>query len=126
VKGERLRGAGSIRLENKSGWLVSGGILASLLASLCCVGPLILTLLGVSGAAALSRFEVLRVPMILLVIGVFSIAGVVLYRKRSTCEPGSICADPKKFRKMVLFYLIGLAIALFIMTSPQWIAWLFI
>lgn len=35
------------KIENKSGWLVGGGILASIIASLCCVGPLILTLLGV-------------------------------------------------------------------------------
>lgn len=113
------------KIENKSGWLVGGGILASIIASLCCVGPLILTILGVSGAAALSKFETLRVPMILLVLLFFSVAGFVLFRKRNSCEPGSICADPKKFRKMVIFYWLGLMIALLGITSPQWVALLF-
>lgn len=113
------------KIENKSGWLVSGGILASIIASLCCVGPLILTILGVSGAAALSRFGALRVPMILLVLGFFGTAGFALYRKKKSCEPGSICADPRKFRKMIIFYWVGLAIALLGIASPQWIAWFF-
>jgi mercuric ion transport protein len=113
------------KIENKSGWFVGGGILASIIASLCCVGPLILTLLGVSGAAVLSKFETLRIPMILLVLVFFSVAGFVLYQKRNSCEPGSICADPKKFKKMVIFYWIGLVIALLGITSPQWVAWLF-
>lgn len=113
------------KIENKSGWLVGGGILASIIASLCCVGPLILTLLGVSGAAVLSKFETLRIPMILLVLVFFGVAGFVLYQKRNNCEPGSICADPKKFKKMVIFYWIGLVIALLGVTSPQWVVWLF-
>ena len=116
---------GANKIENKSGWFVGGGIIASIIASLCCVGPLILTILGVSGAAALSKFEALRVPMIFLVIVLFGIAGFVLYRKRNSCEPGSICADPKKFRRMAIFYWIGLVIALLGITSPQWVAWLF-
>ncbi|MBX7230956.1 MAG: mercury transporter [Bdellovibrionales bacterium] len=113
------------KIENKSGWLVGGGILASMIASLCCVGPLILTLLGVTGAAALSKFEILRVPLILLVFLLFGVAGVVLFRKRKSCDPGSICADPKKFRKMVIFYWLGLMIAALGITSPQWITLLF-
>lgn len=113
------------KIENKSGWLVGGGILASILASLCCVGPLILTLLGLSGAAALSKFETIRFPMILLVLLFFAIAGFVLFQKRNSCEPGSICADPKKFRKMVIFYWFGLTVAILGITSPQWVALLF-
>ena len=110
-------------VENKSGWLVGGGIVASLAASLCCIGPLVLTILGVSGAAVLAKFEVIRTPMIALVLIFFGIAGFVLYRKRNSCEPGSICADPKKFKKMILFYWIGLMIAVLGITSPQWVAW---
>jgi len=112
-------------LENKSGWLVGGGIVASVLASLCCIGPLVLTLLGISGAATLSRFESIRAPMIGVVIVLFGAAGFMLYRKRNSCEIGSICSDPKKFRKMVIFFWIGLVVALLGVTSPQWVASLF-
>ncbi len=113
------------KIENKAGWLVGGGIIASVLASLCCVGPLVLTLLGVSGAAVLSQFGALRVPMIIIVLVLFGIAGISLYRKRKSCEVGSICADPKKFRKMVIFYWVGFVIAILGIASPQWIALFF-
>lgn len=99
--------------------------MASILASLCCIGPLILTLLGVSGAAALSKFEFLRLPMTGLVLLLFGVTGFVLYRKRKSCEPDSICADPKKFKKMISFYWIGLVLAILMVSSPVWIAWLF-
>jgi mercuric ion transport protein len=115
----------SINVENKSGWLVGGGIIASLAASVCCIGPLVLTILGVSGAAALSKFEAIRTPMIGLVLIFFGIAGFSLYRKRNHCAPDSICADPRKFRRMAAFFWVGLVVALLGITSPQWIAWLF-
>jgi len=112
-------------IENKSGWFVTGGVVASLIASLCCIGPLVLTILGISGAATLSRLDVLRLPMIVIVLLLFGLAGVSLYRKRKVCEPGSICADPKKYRRMILFYWVGFVLAIIGITSPQWVVWLF-
>ncbi len=113
------------KVGNKSGWLVTTGIIASMLVPLCCVGPLILTILGVSGAAALAKFDVIRVPMLILVLVLFGVAGFTLYRRRNSCEPGSICADPKKYRKMVIFYWIGVSVAVLGITSPQWVVWFF-
>ncbi|PIU01040.1 MAG: mercury transporter [Bdellovibrionales bacterium CG10_big_fil_rev_8_21_14_0_10_45_34] len=113
------------KIENKSGWLVGGGVLASIVASICCIGPLVLTVLGISGAAALSKFETLRIPMIVFVLISFGIAGFSLYQKRNSCEQGSICADPSKFRRMVAFYWIGLVIAILGISSPQWVVFLF-
>ncbi|RME14157.1 MAG: mercury transporter [Bdellovibrio sp.] len=112
-------------IENKSKWFVGGGILAAFTASLCCVGPLILTLLGVSGAAALSKLDVLRIPMILVVATLFGVSGYLLYKKKKVCEPGSICADPKKYRKMIVAYWAGLLVAILGITSPYWIPILF-
>ena len=34
----------------RNGWLAAGGVVGSILASACCVVPLLLVLLGVSGA----------------------------------------------------------------------------
>lgn len=113
------------KIENKSGWLIGGGIVASIIASLCCVGPLVLTIIGVSGAAVVSKFDIVRIPMILLVISLFGIAGLTLYRKRIHCELGLICVTPKKHREMIIFYWIGFVISLLAITSPLWIAWLF-
>jgi len=113
------------KLENKSGWLIAGGVLAALVASICCVGPLILTILGISGAAVLAKFEFLRMPMLLVVGLAFGIAGYSLFKKRNSCEPGSICADPKKFRLLIILYIIGLVVALALASSPTWLVWMF-
>lgn len=110
--------------ENKSGWLVGSGVVAAMGASLCCIGPLIFTLLGVSGAAALTKFSVLRVPMIFIVILVFGVAGFSLYKKRDICEPGSPCVDPKKYRLMQWIYWTGLVISALGVSSPYWVIWI--
>lgn len=117
---ERLK-----NLENKSNWFIGGGVIAAFTASLCCVGPLILTLMGVSGGAVLAKLDILRIPMIIIVTVLFGVAGYSLFKKREICEPGSICADPKKYKKMVIAYWLGLTIAILGVTSPNWIAWLF-
>ncbi|MBY0413186.1 MAG: organomercurial lyase MerB, partial [Bdellovibrionales bacterium] len=57
-------------IENKTGIFI-GGILAGFLALLCCIGPLVLTILGVSGAAVLSKFEFLRVPLTIAIAVLF-------------------------------------------------------
>jgi mercuric ion transport protein len=113
------------QIESKSGIFIGSGVAAGIVASICCVGPLVLTLLGVSGAAALTQLDILRWPMIIAVIALFSISGVSLYRKRRSCESGSLCGDPKKFRKMITAYWIGLAIAIVGITSPNWVVWIF-
>jgi len=109
--------------SSKSGLLVGGGLVAGLLASVCCVGPLILTILGVSGAAVLTKFEFLRWPMIGAVAILFGVAGRNLYRKRNACQPGELCADPKTWRKLAIGYWLGLVVALGAVTSPYWVNW---
>lgn len=112
-------------IENKTGLFIGTGVIAGLLASLCCIGPLILTVLGISGAAALAKFDAFRVPLIFLVIGIFSFAGYTLFKKRRVCEPRSICADPKKYRKMVIAYWVGLGFAILGLASPYIVALIF-
>lgn len=112
-------------IENRTGLFIGTGVVAALLASLCCIGPLFLTILGVSGAAAFAKFDVIRGPLIFLVIGIFSFAGHTLYKKRKVCEPGSICSDPKKYRKMLVAYWVGLVIAIVGLVSPYIVAWIF-
>ncbi|MAE73532.1 MAG: mercury transporter [Bdellovibrionaceae bacterium] len=111
--------------ENKSGWLIGGGVLASITTAICCIGPLVLTILGVSGAAVLAKFEIIRVPMIIIVVALFGAAGFYLFRKKDVCEPGSICADPKKYKNMVRAYWIGLVLAILGIFSPYWVTWFF-
>ena len=113
-------------IKNKPNFLVGGGLFASILASTCCVGPLVLTLLGISGSATLSRIEPIRIPMMIAVAILFIIAGVKLYKPLAVCEPGSLCADSIKLKKMKIIYWLGLIIAVLVLTSPQWLPLIFL
>jgi mercuric ion transport protein len=75
-----------------------GGVLAALLSSLCCLGPLVLVTLGISGAwiANLAALE----PYRPLFLGVAVVCMVLAYRyiygapAPAECEPGTLCALP--------------------------------
>lgn len=82
-----------------SGVLAFGG-LAAILASSCCLGPLVLVMLGFGGAwiGNLSALEPYR-PMFL---GFTAIALVIaayrIYRPQQTCDADGNCATPKSLR----------------------------
>jgi mercuric ion transport protein len=73
--------------------LVAGG-LASVIASACCLGPLILVTLGISGAW-ISNLAILE-PYRPVFIGAALTAMVFAYRRifrpAQACKPGEICA----------------------------------
>ena len=41
--------------NDKQGWLAAGGLIGAVLASSCCIVPLMLVIVGVSGACLTSR-----------------------------------------------------------------------
>ncbi len=78
------------------GTLLIGG-LAAILASTCCIGPLMLLMLGISGAwiGNLTALEPYRPAF----IGVAAVALFWSYRQifrpAVVCEPGEVCAVPQ-------------------------------
>lgn len=78
------------------GPLAAGGI-AALLASACCLGPLVLVTLGVSGAW-IGNLTVLT-PYRPIFIGVALVAMFFawrrIYRPMEQCRPGELCAVPQ-------------------------------
>jgi hypothetical protein len=110
------------QMENNECIMIGMGVFAGFLSSLCCVGPLIFTILGVSGVAVLSRFDILRIPLVVLVVALFVLVGFFLYKKRNTCGPGAICSDLKKCRKLLIAYWIGLIIAVLGVALPNLIS----
>jgi len=105
--------------------LIAGGI-AAIVASACCVGPLLLLTLGVGGAwisglTALDPYRPIFIGGTLLFLG---LAFRNLYLVPPTCEPGAACADPKTTRNQrILFWLVS-AILLPLLAFP-WYAPLF-
>ena len=96
-------------LKSGRGALVAGG-LGALLASTCCLGPLVLVTLGVSGAwiGNLTMLE----PYRPLFIGAALIAMVFAYqrifRPLQDCKPGELCAVLRVRRAYrVVFWIVA-------------------
>lgn len=127
------RGVG---LRNESGGAAptittTGSLLAAFLASLCCVGPLVLAALGVgvgatgflAGAAgALKAFLPYR-PFFIGLTALLLGAGFYLtYRTpKSACASGTTCAplSDRRRGRLILWIASGLALALIL--APYWL-----
>ena len=84
-------------MKPKNGSALAASGIAAILASTCCIGPLVLVALGFSGAW-ISNLTVLE-PYRPFFIGAALVAMAFAYRRifRSAraCEPGEVCAVPK-------------------------------
>lgn len=83
-------------VKDGRGALAAGG-LAAILASTCCLGPLVLVMLGVSGAwignlAALEPYRPLFIGVALVAL---FFAYRRIYRPAQDCKPGQVCAIPQ-------------------------------
>ena len=78
-----------------SGALFVGG-LAAILASTCCLGPLLLVALGVSGAwiGNLTWLEPHRPVFIAGALVALFFAGRRIFRQAHACQAGEVCAVP--------------------------------
>lgn len=103
-----------------------GGTVAAIVASVCCVGPLVLVTLGVGGSwvAQLTQFEAVRPIFIGLTLIFLGLAFHRLYTSPQVCEPGASCADPRTLkRQRSVFWAVG-ALLLALIALP-WVALLF-
>lgn len=90
------------------GATLAGSALSGLLASACCIGPLVLSLLGVSGAAFAQRFEPLRPHLLVLTYGLLAAAFYLTYRPaEAACAPGEACEMPRASRAGRVMLWIG-------------------
>ena len=95
--------------QSGRGALFTGG-LAALLASTCCLGPLVLITLGFSGAW-IGNLTVLE-PFQPIFIGVALVAMVFAWRRIycpvQACSPGDVCAIPQvRATYKVLFWVVA-------------------
>ncbi|TBR10839.1 MAG: mercury transporter MerT [Lysobacter sp.] len=112
---------------NSSPLAIGAAVLAALGASVCCVLPLVLVLLGISGAwignlAAFDRWRPLFMSLTLLALG---IAFVTLYGPAARRCATGLCGDPARLRtRRRLLWMATLAIALLVL-FPYYIGWFF-
>lgn len=96
------------------GSLVTGGV-AAILASACCLGPLVLLSLGFSGAwiANLTLLEPYRPIFIGLALVALFLASRRIFRPAAQCKPGEVCAVPQvRSSYKLLFWAIATLVLL--------------
>lgn len=102
-----------------SGALLAGGITA-VLASACCVGPLVLVSLGFGGAwlGNLAALEPYRPIFLGVALIAMFFAWRRIYRPSTACAPGDVCAAPQvKTTYKVLFWIVA-SLVILALTFP--------
>ena len=87
--------------DRKKNLFAAGGVIGAVLASTCCIGPLVLLTLGISGAwiSNLTALEPYK-PYFAAVALVFIGLGFrqVYFKARPACVEGTYCAKPESSR----------------------------
>lgn len=75
--------------------LLAGGV-ATLLTSACCVGPLVLLMVGITGAwiGYLVMLEPYQPVFLTLGVVALAVAGWQIWRGEQACDEGKVCARP--------------------------------
>lgn len=114
--------------EKGTGRIATSALIGAGLASACCVVPLVLVTLGISGAwianlAALEPFKpyVAAATLALLGDGFWH----VYFKPRPPCADGSYCARPQSARTTKTMLWIGLALVLIALTLDWWAPWFY-
>ncbi len=96
------------------------GALAAILASTCCLGPLVLVALGLSGAwiGNLTRLEPYRPFFITGALVALFFAGRRIFRPAQACQPREVCAVPRTRRVYKIMFWIVSAIVLIALLYP--------
>lgn len=109
--------------NQRHGWLAAGGIVGGVLASACCVLPLLLVTLGVSGAwigslTALEPYKpyVATAALVLIGLGFWR----VYFQPKPACEEGSYCARPTSSTIAKSALWIGAVLTLLAITINWW------
>lgn len=107
---------------------MGASVLAAFAASICCIGPIVAAVFGLSSLGFLVKYESLR-PLFTGITGVFLAGAFYLaYRKRpeAPCATESICEThgPERVRRInrIALWIVA-AVAVTILTFPTWSNW---
>ena len=99
-----------------------GAVIAALVASLCCVGPLILLTLGIGGAwvSTLTHLTFLRSVGITITIIFLILAFWELYITPKHCSADKLCSKPPILRiQRIIFWVIAV-LTILLLTFPEY------
>jgi len=111
---------------SKEGLTLTGALVAGLTASACCLGPLVLAIVGLGGAASALALAPYRPYLLVLTVGLLGLAFYLTYRRSaSACGPGNACEMPRANRLgKTLLWLVTLVVVL-AATFPYYSRYLF-
>jgi mercuric ion transport protein len=106
--------------------LFSGG-LAAILASTCCIGPLVLVTVGISGAwiGNLTRLEPYRPLFILIALVALFFAWRSVHRQAHACKPGELCAVPQTRRLYKALFWASTVLTLLALVYPYFVKYFY-
>ena len=98
----------------------AGSMISGLIASLCCIGPLVFVVLGLSGAAFFAKLEQYRWLFGTVAFGFLAPGFFFAYRGGEECSPGTSCEiDPKRRRlNRIILWIATILVVAFIL-SPN-------
>ncbi len=104
---------------NKTVLTTVGSVLSALLASLCCIGPVVFALIGAGSLGFAAAFEPYRPYLLALTLLFLGTAFYFTYRKREIqCEDGT-CKVKSADKWHKIFLWIAAAFAVIFMFFPQ-------
>lgn len=114
-----------MNLRNGKGTLIAG-VLTAVGASVCCVAPLVLLALGISGAwiSTLTTLEPLRPVFIGVTLLLLGLSFRKFYLSPQACVPGTPCADPRTLKRQRGIFWVVTVLVLALLVVP-WVAPLF-
>lgn len=104
-------------------WLAAGSLLGAVLASACCIVPLVLVTIGVSGAwignlTALQPYRPYTAAVTLVLIGLGF--WQVYFRRMPACEPGTYCTRPVSSNITKVALWSAAALVMLALTTDWW------
>ena len=112
-----------ISVADHQGLFAASGLFAAFLASACCIAPLVLVTLGISGAwignlTALEPYKPLTsgIAIVLIAVGFWH----VYFRTKRVCVEGTYCARPQSSRITKTVLWAASALVLLSLTLNWW------
>jgi mercuric ion transport protein len=113
-----------MRTNDKVLWLTVGTLIAAVTASLCCILPVVVVVLGVGSAALGATFEPLRPYFTVVTLGLLAFGFYQAYRPRPECAPGESCGIPENRSRQRLALWIIAPVAVLLLAFPHYVGWL--
>lgn len=106
--------------EKKPGLLIAVALVSSLIASTCCVLPLALVLLGITGAwmVHLASFAPATPIFIAVAVAALGWAGYLVFKPSASCAPAQGAACGRNRRAMKALYLACAAFIALLLLFP--------